>query len=147
MIISCSASVFLCNSMAPTLWNNCTGDISRRIKKVCAHPEGWIQKQKWQEAALVCKKAVDVHFLNFRCWEGLFIFFSNILGKWIQQFKICQGSDKLIKLSVLSIICIAKKKNLNFLGTVWQKGNTDKCRKGFFFFSKLSLLLIGNLQE
>jgi hypothetical protein len=52
---------------------------------------------------------------------GRFILpFSNLLGRWIQQFKKrdAMDSDKLIKLSLLSIICIAKKKNLNFLCTV-----------------------------
>lgn len=34
------------------------------------------------------------------------------------QEKRRHDSDKLIKLSLLSIICIAKKKNLNFLCTV-----------------------------
>ena len=45
------------------------------------------------------------------------------------QEKRCHDSDKLIKLSLLSIICIAKKKNLNFFVLSDKKETQDKCRQ------------------
>lgn len=62
---------------------------------------------------------------------GSAVLSAQVLGRFILPFfksfgkvdtavqeKGCHDSDKLIKLSLLSIICIAKKKNLNFLCTV-----------------------------
>lgn len=65
------------------------------------------------------------------------------MGTAVQE-KRCHNSDKLIKLSLLSIICIAKKKNLNFFVLSDKKETRDKCRQ---ILSKVSLLLIPRLQN
>lgn len=69
-----------------------------------------------------------------------FLFFpSSLWGRWVQQLKKrdARVSDKLIKLSLLSIICTVKKRNL-IVFAVPDKPQ-EKC---LHIFSVLSLFLI-----
>lgn len=68
-----------------------------------------------------------------------FIFPSSLWGRWVQQLKKrdARVSDKLIKLSLLSIICTVKKRNL-IVFAVPDKPQ-EKC---LHIFSVLSLFLI-----
>lgn len=61
------------------------------------------------------------------------------MGRWVQQLKKrdARVSDKLIKLSLLSIICIVKKRNLIVFAVPDKK--QEKC---LHIFSVLSLFLI-----
>lgn len=61
------------------------------------------------------------------------------MGRWVQQLKKrdARVSDKLIKLSLLSIICIVKKRNLIVFAE--PDKNQEKC---LHIFSVLSLFLI-----
>jgi len=70
---------------------------------------------------------------------GFLIFPLSLLGRWVQQLKKRDAmvSDKLIKLSLLSIICTVKKRNL-IVFAVPDK-NQEKC---LHIFSVLSLFLM-----
>lgn len=139
-VISCSALLPLCSLMGPTLWNNWCSVLSTFL-------------DKWWKPVLMQMDGNTAHYdrkPSPRAWglgmcsspsEGageVCSFFFKSLGKvhTAVQEKRCHDSDKLIKLSLLSIICIAKKKNLNFLCTVWHThNNTHKINAGGFFQS------------